>query len=196
MRTASIPQVSETRATDSRAQLQQHQAWFSCDALGADGSTSDDEVLAWYRRSGPLFAELLDENCLLIFLPDSGLMFPINEETESALRSDDPVRALQETLTLPIIQVSDDDALMRRAVEQARAEWPKFVVAYEACAGTTFAVKSPLRHEDNTEYIWIEVTGLEGESVQGTIANEPGNLGSLKFGSSVGVPVATLNDWC
>jgi uncharacterized protein YegJ (DUF2314 family) len=123
-------------------------------------------------------------------------MFPINEDTETALRSDDPVRALRETLTLPIIQVSDDDPLMQAAVAQARAEWPKFVAAYEACAGTTFAVKAPLCHEDNTEYIWIEVTGLEGESVHGTIANEPGNLGSLKFGSIVSIPVATLNDWC
>ena len=68
----------------------------------------------------------------LTFLPDSNMAFPINDDTEQALRSDEPVRALRETLTLPIIEV----------------------------------------------------------------ANDPGNLGSLRLGSKVSVPVADLNDWC
>ncbi len=179
-----------------RELFRQHQAWFSCDALGVDGSTSDEECLDWYRRLGTLFAELLDDNCLLIFLPDSSLAFPINEDTETALRSENPVKALQETLTLPIVQVSDDDPLLKRAVEQARKEWPTFVAAYEASAGVNFAVKAPVTHAGNTEFIWITVTSLEGARVYGTLGNDPGNLGSLKFGSKVSVQVAELNDWC
>ena len=73
--------------------FRQHQAWFSCDALGVDGSTSEQECLDWYRRLGTLFAELLDDNCLLIFLPDTSQAFPINEDTETALRSENPVKA-------------------------------------------------------------------------------------------------------
>jgi uncharacterized protein YegJ (DUF2314 family) len=179
-----------------RALFREHQAWFSCDALGVDGTTSDEECLDWYRRLGPLFAELLDDNCLLIFLPDRSLAFPINEDTENALRSDDPVKVLQETLTVPIVQVSGDDPLMKRAVEQARREWPRFVAAFEARAGVDFAVKSPLTHAGNTEFIWISVTSLEGDRVYGTLGNNPGNLGSLQLGSKVSVQVAELNDWC
>jgi uncharacterized protein YegJ (DUF2314 family) len=179
-----------------RELFREHQGWFSCDALGVDGSTPEEECLEWYRRLGKLFAELLDDNCLLIFLPDTSSGFPINDETEAALRSENPVSALQETLTLPIVQVSDDDPLLKQAVQQAREEWPKFVAAFDARAGANFSVKAPVTHAGNTEYIWISVTGLEGERVYGTLGNDPGNLGSLKFGSKVSVQVADLNDWC
>jgi uncharacterized protein YegJ (DUF2314 family) len=37
---------------------------------------------------------------------------------------------------------------------------------------------------------------LDGDRVYGTLGNDPGNLGSLKFGSKVSVPVADINDWC
>jgi uncharacterized protein YegJ (DUF2314 family) len=176
--------------------FREHRAWFSCDAMGVDGTTSEEEVLGLYRRLGKLFAKLLDENCLLIFLPDTGFAFPINEETEKALRSKNPVQALQKTLTVPIFEVPPDDALMEQAVAKARQGWPKFVAAYEARAGENFSVKAPITHGGNTEFIWISVTSLEGERVYGELGNEPGNLGSLKLGSKVSVPVADLNDWC
>jgi uncharacterized protein YegJ (DUF2314 family) len=179
-----------------RELFRQHTAWFSCDALGVDGSTSEEECLDWYRQLAALFAELLDDSSLLIFLPDTSMAFPINEETETALRSENPVKALQETSTRPIIHVSGGDPLLKRAVEQAREEWPKFVAAYEARAGEKFSIKAPITHAGNTEFIWILVTGLEGDRVYGTLGNDPGNLGSLKFGSKVSVTVAELNDWC
>ena len=53
-----------------------------------------------------------------------------------------------------------------------------------------------MTHAGNTEFIWITVTGIEGDRVYGTLGNDPGNLGSLKFGSKVSVLVADLNDWC
>jgi uncharacterized protein YegJ (DUF2314 family) len=70
------------------------------------------------------------------------------------------------------------------------------VAAYKADDGKNFAVKAPVSHAGNTEFIWIAVTALEGDRVYGTLGNEPGNLGSLKLGSKVSVPVADLNDWC
>ncbi len=173
----------------------EHQAWFSCDVMGIDGTTPQEEVLECYRRLGKLFSELLDENCLLIYLPDSGQAYPITEETEAALKSEDPVSALMETQNVPIIEVSSDDPLMKQAVEQARQAWPKFVAAYEAKDGQNFAVKAPLTHGDNTEFIWISVTAIEGDRIYGELANDPGNLGPLKFGSKVSVPLADLNDW-
>lgn len=178
-----------------RALFLEHQAWWSCDALGVDGTTSDEEVLDWYQRLGKLFAELLDERSLLIFLPDSGLAFPINEDTETALRSEDPVAALQATLTVPLIEVSAEDPRMREAVQQARQEWPKFIAAFEADAGEKFSIKAPVTRDGNTEFIWISVTSLEGDLIFGQLGNEPANLGTLKLGSKVSVPVADLNDW-
>jgi uncharacterized protein YegJ (DUF2314 family) len=194
------PDVERTaeKITDLRVRslFREHAAWFSCDALGVDGRTPEPEVREWYRRLGPLFAEFLDENCLLIFLPDSDLAFPINDDTEAALRSPDPIEALQETLTLPIVEVSGDDPAMVRAVEQARAEWPKLVAAFEAGAGENFSVKAPVTEAGNTEYIWITVTAVEGDRVYGRLANEPANLGALRLDSKVSVSVTDLNDWC
>jgi uncharacterized protein YegJ (DUF2314 family) len=174
----------------------EHRAWFSCDAMGIDGRTPEEEVRDTYLRLGLLFAELLDDNCLLVFLPDSNLAYAINEDTERALRSKDPVHALQETLTMPIIEVSPDDPLMKDAVEKARQGWPTFVSAYETNAGESFSVKAPITEAGNTEFIWISVTGLEGGLIYGKLGNEPGDLGPLRLGSKVAVRVVDLNDWC
>jgi uncharacterized protein YegJ (DUF2314 family) len=179
-----------------RELFSQHRAWFSCDAMGVDGGTPPMEIQNWYQRLGQLLVEMLDENCLLIFVPDSELCYPINEETEAALRSPDPLTALRETKTVPIIEVAPDDPLMIQAVEKAQREWPKFVAAFENKKGENFAVKAPVKRAGNTEFIWIEVTAIEGERIYGTLGNDPASLGPLKLGSKVSAPIATLNDWC
>ena len=174
----------------------QHRAWFSCDSLGADASTPEEEGREWYRRLGRLLVEFLDENCLLIFVPDTGRAYAINEDTQRALLSDDPLAALDETLTTPIIWLPQDDALLQEGIAKARDGWPKFVAAFEAREGQGFLVKAPISHGETTEFIWLEVTAVEGELIYGTLANEPGDLGPLEFGSKVSVPLADLNDWC
>lgn len=179
-----------------RSLFAQHSAWFSCDAMGVDGSTTDDEVRDWYRRLGRLFCELLDDGCLAIYLPDNGRAYPINDDTILALQSDDVVTALQQALPAPMVGISDDDPAMVAAVQRARDEWPRFVAAFETTQGSDFAVKAPVTRGDATEYIWIAVTALEGERIYGTLANEPAQLGSLKLGSKVAVPLGELNDWC
>jgi uncharacterized protein YegJ (DUF2314 family) len=179
-----------------RSLFLEHKAWFSCDALGVDHKTPDSEIQEWYQRLARLFVELLDENSLLIFLPDADLGFPINEDTERALRSSDPIGALRETATVPIIQVSEDDPRMKQAVAKARAQWPKFLAAFEAQAGKNFGVKAPVTYGENTEFIWLSVTAIEGEKIYGELGNDPHGLGPLRLGSKVSVPVAELNDWC
>lgn len=175
--------------------FKQHQAWFSCDAMGVDGSTDEATVRDWYRRLARLFAQLLDERALLIFVPDVNFAFPINEETEAALRSKDPVQALQDTWTVPVIEVKNDDPLMVKAVAKARETWPKFVAAFESHAGENFAIKAPVTRDGNTEFIWIAVTTIEGDRIYGTLANDPNRLGKLKLGSKVSVALSELNDW-
>lgn len=178
-----------------RSLFLEHKAWFSCDAMELHGRSSPTEVQQWYRWLGRLFAELLDDNCLLVYLPEVGRSFPVNESTEAALRSADPLAALVETATLPFIAVEEDDPLLQKAVAEARARWPEFVSAYERRAGESFSVKAPVTVGDNTEFIWISVTALEGGRIYGTLDNDPVNLGQLKCGSKVFVPVADVADW-
>jgi uncharacterized protein YegJ (DUF2314 family) len=192
------PESAAEGITDLRIRslFSQHQAWFSCDALGVDRSTSEEEVQDWYRRLGRLFAEMLDDNCLLVYMPDTQLAYPMNEDTEAALRSRNPIEALNDTLTAPIVEISGDDPLMIKAVETAKQRWPEFVSAFEAQAGENFSVKAPITRSGNTEFIWVTVTAIEGDTIYGELANDPGDLGPLKLGSKVTVPLAELNDWC
>lgn len=178
-----------------RALFNDHRAWFSCDAMGLDGSSTEEEVRSAYRQSARLFSELIDENCLLIFLPEWNKCFPINGDTIDALAADNPVEALHESQTVPVVAVSSDDPLLLEAVAKARETWPAFVEALDSGLGENFAVKAPVSAGGNTEYIWISVTGTEGGRIYGILANQPADLGNLKQGSKVSVQVEQLNDW-
>jgi uncharacterized protein YegJ (DUF2314 family) len=174
----------------------EHQAWFSCDALGVDGTSTAEEISDSYRGLARLFVEFLDENCLLIYIPDTSRAYSINDETERALMSNDPLVALQETRTSPVVPVSADDSLMQEAVAKAWKSWPQFVNAFEATAGENFSIKAPVSYLGTTEFIWLTVTAVEGDQVYGTLANDPANLGPLKLGSKVSVTLSDVNDWC
>lgn len=179
----------------TRSLFSQHTAWFSCDAMHLSRRLRSADKLEWYRLLGHLFAELLDENCLLLHVPETGLTLPINEDTEHALRTADPLEALLQTATLPVVKVDSEDPLLQKAVAEARARWPEFVSAYEQRAGELFAVKAPVTAGYNTEFIWLSVTAIEGDRIYGTLDNDPANLGKLKHGSKVCVAVADLADW-
>lgn len=173
----------------------EHRAWFSVDAFGIEPETPEEKVQAAYRRLGSLFAEFIDERCQLIFLPDCNQLFPVNEETEAALRSDDPYTALVRTLPAPLVSVNHDDPLMREAEQTARERFPEFVAAWETQAGKDFMLKAPVERGGTTEFIWINVTAMEGDRLYGTLANEPFQLAGLSLGSKVSVAVGDLNDW-
>src|SRR5262249_29264414 len=70
-----------------RQPFHEHKAWFSCDAMGVDGTATAEEITDWYRRLAKLFVEFLDDNCLLIYIPDANHVYAINDETERALLS-------------------------------------------------------------------------------------------------------------
>jgi uncharacterized protein YegJ (DUF2314 family) len=174
--------------------FREHRAWFSCDALAGD-TLSEDEVRESYACLGRLLAEFFDESWLLIYVPDTSRAFAINDETEQALQSADPIAALEKTCCTPVIHVDADDPMMEQAIAQARESWPQFIAAFEAGAGESFSVKAPLSYAEVTEFIWIEISALEGGRVYGLLGNEPADLGPLKLGSKVSVPVSDVIDW-
>jgi uncharacterized protein YegJ (DUF2314 family) len=176
--------------------IAEHEAWFSCDVLGCGHDVKGDELTDLYRRLGKLFTAFFDENFLLIYLPDQSEAYPINDETHDALLAENPIEALQATRSMPIISVADDDPLMLTAIAKAKSNWPQFVEAFETKSGTLHSIKAPISHSGNTEHIWIEVTALEGGVVYGKLANDTGNLGSLRLGSKVRVPLEDIQDWC
>lgn len=173
----------------------QHTSWLSCDAMGVESFDDADEVREWYRILGRLLCELVDDNCLAIFLPLTNQLFANMDETIDKLKSDDPLAELMEDAPVPVIQIDDDDPRMIAAVQQARDSFPEFVSAFEERAGENFSVKAPVTAGDNTEFIWISVEAVENDVIYGRLANEPIDLGSLKIDSQVRVAAEDLNDW-
>ncbi len=179
-----------------RGLVASHQAWLSCDAMSVDGKISGDELREWYRLLGRLLSELIDDNCLAVYLPDTDQLYAYEAETLELLRANDPLEAMDvEGAHPPVMEIPDDAPEMVRAVEEAQRRWPEFVSAYESQAGRNFAVKAPITRDSQTEFIWIEVTAIENGSIFGKLANEPVALKGLSLGSRVRTTEAELNDW-
>jgi uncharacterized protein YegJ (DUF2314 family) len=191
------PEAAGRGMTDLRLQhvFSQHTAWLSCDAMGVGRDTPDAEVAEWYRLLGPLLAELIDDNCLAIYVPDRDHLHEYNPEIENCLRADDPLEALAGERNAPVIEIGDDDPRMQAAVAEAKQRWPEFLAAFEARRGQNFSVKAPITRQDKTEFIWVEVGSVENAVIYGTLANDPIDLGGLKLGSRVRVPLGEINDW-
>jgi uncharacterized protein YegJ (DUF2314 family) len=193
------PETTADEIHDLRVRrlYREHRAWFSCDALIDSESMPPEEITQWYGRLAALVSNFVNENCLLVYVPQTHELFPITDETRRALESDDPLAALREAAPVPITGVSpDDDEELAAAEEEARTAWPRFVGAFEQRSGEGFSVKAPITHEDTTEFIWITVSALEGDRIYGTLGNEPADLGPLALGSKVSVSLSELSDWC
>lgn len=177
-----------------RQPLIEHRAWLSIDVLGGE---HDPESLARaYRYIGKLQAELIDENCLAIFLPDRSRLYPMEPGMEAKLRADDPLAALEEHLQIPVIPVADDDPRMRAAVDEARRRWPQFVRAFDERAGNdSFAVKAAISDGEHTEYMWLIVTAVENDIAYGRVDNDPLNVQGVKPGDMRRVSGSEIWDW-
>jgi uncharacterized protein YegJ (DUF2314 family) len=172
-----------------------HRAWISVDATGITHDSPDSEIREAYRLCGWLMSKLVDANTLALLIPDQERIYPSGEKLEELLKGPDPFAAVTEESYAPVVEVDGDDPRMQAAVEEARRRWPEFVAAFEARGPAAFSVKSPITARGNTEFIWIEVTAIENDTIYGTLANDPMDLGSLRLGSRVKTTAAELNDW-
>jgi uncharacterized protein YegJ (DUF2314 family) len=183
------------RELRGRSAIAEHQAWTSVDLVRLHDHTPEKEQEA-YRMIGRFLAELADESqCLAVFEPGSGALHPFDPETEAKLRSDDPIAALREWYYAPIVRLKEE--AIAAAVEEARRRWPEFVTAFEnrGDAETPFVVKAPFGEGDHVEFMWVEVTALEGEMILGKLENHPHAVPGLKLGDRVRVKVGNVNDW-
>lgn len=176
-----------------RTILLQQRAWLSIDAMGVEGEA---DTAAAYVKIARALAELADDKVLALYQPASNRLTPWDAELEGRLRSGQRLDELFEVRQAPVVRIANDDPRMAAAVAEARERWPEFVAAFKARQpGGNYAVKVPITRDDNTEFIWLEVIGLEPEYVHGRLANDPVNLGNLELGDQVEAPIAELNDW-
>lgn len=176
-----------------RRALEAHTAWLSVDLLSMnDGTVPRDDA---YPLVAKFFAELLDDDCLAVYTPETGRILPYEPALVENLRGPDPLAAFSRTTFAPVLQVEENDPRMKAAVDEARQRWPEFLDAFHRHAGEHFAIKAPVTVDDNTEFIWIEVESIRDDTIHGHLANDPVALGGLKLGDAISVPVDRINDW-
>ncbi len=172
----------------------EHKAWLAVDLL--DDAPTTKAVEAAYRVIGKMIAELSGDDCLAIYAPQTKRMNTPAPEVLDGLRGPEPLRAVAKLADSPLIGIAEGDPRMKAAAEEARRRWPEFLAAFQQRKpGVHYSVKMPITRGGNTEFIWIEVTAIEGETIRGTLGNEPVNLPGLKLDSPVEAPLKDLNDW-
>lgn len=176
-----------------RHAVEHHKAWLSVDLISPFDESRDRQ--SYYPPIAKLIAELSGQDCLAIYHPESGTINAWDGGMEEKLRGPDALTNFAEMVHAPVIQMADDDPRMMAAVAEARRRWPEFVETFKKREAADFAVKAPVTVGDHTEFIWLNVIGLEPEYVHGTLANDPVALQGMKLGDRVEVPVSQLNDW-
>lgn len=183
--------IHEPRA---RKAVETHKAWVAITSM----EDAPDDPAAVYRACGRLAAELFDEECLGIVLPQFTAVYAAEPGTEGKLRSDDPVAAIRGRDTDPILFVEEDDPLMEAAMQEARRRWPEFVEAFEEEGEgdrPPCFVKVPFQTPKHAEFMWLRVTAMEGDSVFGVLDSDPGMAVGVKAGDRVRKPVSDVCDW-
>jgi uncharacterized protein YegJ (DUF2314 family) len=171
--------------------LQEHRAWLAVDWLQGVGPPS-------YGPIGKLLAELINESDLplALYCPEKGEMNSYGPDLVEQLRSQDPLTALRQPCPDLTVAVEDDDAEMTAAQLEACERWPEFVQAFEKRKPMQgFAVKVPFREAKEQEWMWVEVTRIDGDQIQGKLANQPELIRHVKLGDEVTVPRADVADW-
>lgn len=187
--------ADEVHEARIRSAILEHTAWMSCDLItwmdeNSDEALADDLI-------GRLLAEFADDNCLAVIdLLDHSVYPYLEDETEAALRSGNPRKALEELPYDPVITISSDDPEMQVAVQTARDRWPEFVREFENRTGNQhFAMKARFEENDLVEFMWVTVTAIEGDRVLGVLDSDPADVRSMRCGDRVQVTLDDLNDW-
>jgi len=198
-------QLAEVEELRIRKLLEVHTAWISAEQNSPQPqeTTSAGETLAYQHLCRILAACLREEKdagglVLGVLVPGRSIVLASPGNVTALLQEQNPIAALETAVQTPVLDVASNAAEMKAATKKAKEEWPTFVKAFRKrnpTAGNSFNVLMPFREGEKTEIMWIEVTGIEGDTVRGTLANQPALLTNLKQGDSVNGMIRNLSDW-
>ncbi len=177
-----------------RKAIEEHTAWLSVDLMS--GFLGDLPTDVYYPYIFRLIRELADDDTLAILRPETGQINIWSDEVAKSLGSMEPLEEFATPVHSPVISVSDQDPRMKEAVEEARRTFDTFRQHWAGRGPRdSFLAKVPIRDGENSEIVWLEVTGLEPEFIHGTLANEPVNVDGHRLGDRIEAPVSDLYDW-
>lgn len=185
----------------TRWALAEHTSWVSVDAMGVNKSIGKNARSKIYTLLAPIAAELMDADCMLLYLPAESRVGEAGEKGESMLRAGRVAELFgDEELHAPLIMVGDEDVQINAAIEEARRRLPEFCAAWEELgAGTNGMIKgrfeSALDGETGVEYIWVKVVSMTDEGFEGTILNNPVAKNIPRKGARACVKLDDVVDW-
>lgn len=145
------------------------------------------------REVSRLAAELLDQDSLALSFSTEPRLFAITDTTKTRLGETNPVRAMIRPDKVPILP-AEDQAELDKAAEQARADWPKLLAAWQKKPKFA-AVKMKFAEGEAAEHMWVSVAELDEQGGKGKLNNEPGWLKNIKAGAPVAFAKEQVEDW-
>ncbi len=186
--------MSEIKDLRQRKAILEHRAWLSVDLMypkDASSKTRHD----CYRQICSLAASLMDDNCLAASFPETGQLRVYDDDLKSALRSENPLEAVKHEKLVPVLSVEDDNRELHETEQEARRHWPEFVEAFRKKEGEQFFIKASFRDGDNVEWMWVLVTAVKEDTIEGKLGNSPVNLHDVHEGDFVRVTISDIADW-
>lgn len=182
-----------------RDAIRNHTAWVSIDAMGVDDSISKEERSKVYSLLAPLAAELLDEQCVLLYLPAEGRVAEPGARAEEMLRAGQLAELFGDTeLNAPMFRVSNDNDRINAAIKEARSRLPEFCSEFarrgDDCTGMVKA-RFQIVADDGVEVMWVKVQSIDGAGFTGTIENNPVHDSLPRKGAVVKVKLDDVVDW-
>jgi uncharacterized protein YegJ (DUF2314 family) len=186
------------RMSDQRLReaVEGHHAWISVDLLTWLEGPPDRARI--YDMIGKVVAALAGPDVRVVFSPELERANEFDLSLLPRLAGGDPLALFKEPTFAPVINASDDDEKMQAAIHEARRRWPEFVGYFNARdpgSERPFIVKAPFTCGEHTEHMWMLVTGIDGDRIHGTLANQPHHLVDYHEGQTVAVAAEELTDW-
>lgn len=189
------PEKEARRLKEMRQQkiMKEHKAWMSFDLL-APQNPAEPEKAECYRRICSLAAQFADSVCLGVYFTEQRFLRSNDATLRDCLTSANPREEIKNWENVPVVTATKAD--LQNAVAEARRRWPEFVQAFgNRKPDQPFSVKAPFTDGVHTEWMWVMVSEIRGETVEGELGNNPVDVKNLREGDLVQVQAKDIGDW-
>lgn len=166
-----------------------HRGWVGVDFVAGD---KPDDM---YGLLGQIAAELITPSASLVFIPALSLVARPTAELTEAMRQGRWIDRLEVLVPSMLHTRPQDDEALAAAADEARSRFDEFAIAFEEGSGREFSVKFPFTDGAQTEHMWIAVESINGDSILGTLGNQPGIVTNVREGDPVTRTLDELEDW-
>ena len=94
-----------------------------------------------------------------------------------------------------LVKSGYDKQEMEAAIARARREVDSFIAELSSPTGTEHAVKAPIEDGGKTEHFWLTDVSFQNGNFKGTINNDPGIVGNVKFEQEWTIGKTEISDW-